>query len=181
MWRKFFGVTDAFAELGFAPRPWIDPAEIKLRFQKLTREHAPLSRLNEARRILESPAARLRHLAALTAPEQTTFTKPAPNWAIFERIGKSSKDAREWKHRESTTALTRAVQLAAAAPLRSQLEADRDLLASECARLEKQTLAVDALWPEVDAAALLSLAGEWTFWNRWNDSLRESFALLDGA
>lgn len=174
-------MTDAFAELGFVPRPWLDPAEIKLRFQKLTREQAPLARLNEARRILESPAARLRHLATLTASNETTFVKPAPNWAIFERIGKSSKDVREWKQRESTTALIHAVQLAAAGPLRSQLEADRDLLESECARLQAQTLSLNALWPKVEAAALLSLAEEWTFWTRWNDSLRESFALLDGV
>jgi len=174
-------VTNAFAELGLAPRPWLDPAEIKTRFQQLTRAHTPLASLNEARRILESPAARLRLLAAITAPDQTAFTKPAANWTIFETIGNFCKEVREWRQLQGSTALERAVQLAAAVPLRSQLQATRDLLESDRARLETQTLFLDAAWPQVNAAALLSLAEEWTFWNRWNDALYESAALLNGA
>jgi len=174
-------VTNAFAEFGLAPRPWLAPAEIKTRFQELTRTHAPLASLNEARRVLESPAARLRHLAAITAPDQTAFTKPAANWTIFETIGNFCKEVRGWRQLQGPTALERAVHLAAAARLRSQLLASRDLLESDRARLETQTLSLDAAWPQVNAAALLALAEEWTFWNRWNDALHESAALLDGA
>jgi len=179
--REFLGVTNAFAELGLAPRPWLAPAEIKTRYHDLARERAPLASLNEARRILESPAARLRHLASLVAPEMTEFQKPSPNWAIFETIGNFCKDVREWRKRQGTTALERSVQLAAAGRLRSQLLAARDLLESDHARLEALTLSLDAGWPQVNAAALLTLAEEWTFWSRWNDALHESAALLDGA
>jgi DnaJ-domain-containing protein 1 len=68
-------VSDHFAELGLPRTAWIDSEEVKSSHHQLMASSHPdksqgdgdrATRLNEARRILEKPATRLRHLLAVS-------------------------------------------------------------------------------------------------------------------
>jgi curved DNA-binding protein CbpA len=97
-------VSDHFAELGLLRRAWIDAEEVKLRHHALMAESHPdksggdggrASRLNEARRVLENPASRLRHLLELEFPGLQSVEKPQPDWDLFSRTGELARFARE--------------------------------------------------------------------------------------
>lgn len=185
-------MTDAFAELGLERRPWLDPQTIRSRYHELAaRAHpdkaggdeAVLVRLNSARRTLSSHGLRLSHLAALAFPGSLPPPAPAPDWDVFLRVATvagEAKSAAEKKARASS-ALETAVAATKISALKNELSNVERLTAAHRAELESATREADRTWPSTGPDVLWKLAEQWTFWNRWNEALREAETLLASA
>lgn len=178
-------MSDHFAELGLPRAAWIDPEEVKSRHHELMASCHPdksqgdgerATRLNEARRILEKPATRLRHLLELRFPEFSSKEKPQPDWELFSRTGEAANLAAQVASTQAsaTSPLARAVAHKQSADLRLKLAALNTELTRHAEALEQKTSSLDT----ADAQALSNLAEEWTFLNRWQSTIHEAAALL---
>ena len=178
-------MSDHFAELGLPRAAWIDPEEVKSRHHQLMASSHPdksqgdgdrATRLNEARRILEKPATRLRHLLELGFPGFQSNEKPQPDWDLFSRTGEAARLAAQVASTQAsaTSPLARAVANKQAADVRRKLAALNEELAQHAQGLEQKTKSLDL----ADAQALSNLAEEWTFLNRWQSAIHEAAATL---
>ncbi len=185
-------MTDAFAELGLERRPWIDPGLLQSRYHELAAHAHPdkaggdaaaLVRLNGARRTLASHGLRLRHLATLAFPGSASTGTPAQDWEFYSRVAAvagESKSAAEKKAR-AASALETAVAVAKISALKIELRDIEARAAGYGADLESAIREVDRSWPSATPDLLWKLADQWTFWNRWNDALREARTSLESA
>lgn len=182
-------MTDAFAVLGLARRPWVDAEAIQSRYRALAVESGregggpPLSHLNEARRIMEGHGPRLRHLVALEFPNAGPGGHFEPDWKLFESVGTLSRQVGVWAGRQggAASAIERAALMSEVRQLRERLREVRGAIEEMAGRLDEAVRSLDRKWPEVSPAELLTVAGEWTYWQRWEAGMREAAALLDGA
>lgn len=183
--REFFRVSDHFAELGLPRAAWIDPEEVKFRHHELMASSHPdksqgdgdrATRLNKARRILENPATRLRHLLELGFPEFQSNEKPQPDWDLFSRTGEAARLAAQVASNQAsaTSPLARAVANKQAGDVRRKLAALSEELTSHAEALKEKTTSLDL----ADAQALSNLAEEWIFLNRWQSAIHEAVAIL---
>ena len=143
----------------------------------------PLARLNEARGILSSQTARLRHLLNFVAPPENPEARFQPDFDLFSSVGALSRRAEilSARHEQATSALT-------AALARSEIEALEKEMAPAVERLnllsqalEKKIRQLDERWPDVKAHELAVLAEEACFYQNWQRSLREARTRLLGG
>lgn len=178
-------MIDYFAELGLPRVTWIEAEEIKSRHHKLMASCHPdkshgdaerATRLNEARRILEKPATRLRHFLELEFPDFTVLQKPQQDWDLFCRIGDASKLAKAAAAAQtySTTPLARAVAGAKCKEASTRLQA----LQGELDMRERDLAQKTRSLPTDDPFTISSLAEEWTFLSRWKSVIHDARAAL---
>lgn len=178
-------MIDHFAELGLPRAAWMDANEIKSRHHLLMASCHPdksqgdaerATRLNEARRILEKPGARLRHLLDLEFPDFTSHQKPQPDWDLFSRIGDAAKLAANSAAAQasSTSPLARAVAGTQCKEARVRLVALQKELEQREMDLEQQTQSL----PTNDPLVLSRLAEEWTFLSRWESVIHDARSAL---
>ena len=58
--------------------------------------------LNEARRILQNPALRIRHFLALEFPDHQPTNQPHKDWDFFLQVGDATRQATELAARKSS-------------------------------------------------------------------------------
>ena len=176
-------MTDLFAALGFPRSPWLEPEEIKARHHAaMALAHPDKSNtvkisatiLNEARRVLENPALRLRHLIALEFPNQKPAGAPPPDWDFFQRIGETTMLASDLvaKLRVAKQPIVRATILARVASCIHSIESlKHEVVERREALQERLRVASREEWKLDD---LQALAEDWTFLERSANSLREA-------
>jgi len=180
-------VNDHFAELGLPRLAWIDAEEVKLRHHALMVASHPdkvhgdgnrATRLNVARRVLENPATRLRHLLELEFPAFHSQEKPQPDWDFFSRTSDAVRLAEQISSagRLATSPLARAVAKSQAVDARTKLHSLQVELAQRRERLQKKTIALPL--PLADPQATSHLVEEWIFLNRWQGLLHEALSSL---
>ena len=178
-------MSDHFAELGLARAAWVEAEEVKSSHHLLMVACHPdksqgdgnrATRLNMARRILEKPATRLRHILELEFPNFQSTQKPQPDWELFSRTGEASRLATQVASAvaSATSALARAVANNKAAETRKKLAALQEELNQRVTDMEQKTKSL----PLTDPQAISNLAEEWTFLNRWQSVVHEALAAL---
>jgi hypothetical protein len=186
--------TDHFAKLGLPRRPWLDSDVLKNRFHQLCAEQHPdvagdsgsFTALNAAYTVLRDPAARLRHLLDLEAPQALSALATAIPPALADRFIQVATlrrevDASLHERGAATSALARALAANEGAHQRRNLE--RTAAEMEAARdgCLKAVRAEDAAWEQHDPASLARIAAlqrELSFLQRWCDGLREDLLRL---
>ena len=178
-------MNDHFAELGLARDVWVEPEEVKYRHHLLMAECHPdksqgdgnrSTRLNLARRILEKPATRFRHILELEFPNFQSTRKPEPDWDLFSRTGEAARLATQVASAvaSATNPLARAVATKQAAETRKKLAALKEELTQRATDMERKTKSL----PLTDPQGISNLAEEWTFLNRWQSAIHEAQSTL---
>jgi len=123
-------MTDYFALLAEARRPWLEPEKLKEKYHALSRAAAPDAELNEAFRVLSDPKLRLHHLLTLEGADLTAGRPVPPSVAeLFWNTGTLLREAERWllQNKATTSALARAL-----------LEPERGKLQQRLGKLEEQ-------------------------------------------
>jgi hypothetical protein len=178
-------VNDHFAELGLACTAWVEAEEVKSRHHQLMTAWHPdksqgdgnrATRLNLARRILEKPETRLRHILELKFPTFQSTQKPQPDWDLFSRTGEAASLASQVATTvaSATSPLARAVANNQAAETRKKLAALQEELTQRATEMAQKTKSL----PLSDPQAISNLAEEWTFLNRWQSVIHEALSTL---
>jgi hypothetical protein len=147
-------MTDYFALLGEARRPWLDPEKLKEKYFARTRAAAADAELNEAFRVLSEPKLRLHHLLILQGADLTAGRAVPPSVAeLFWKAGTLLRQVERWllKHAEAGSALSRALLSSEKTKLAGQLEKLEEQLNAlyeiELAELRRVDLAADMTSP----------------------------------
>jgi curved DNA-binding protein CbpA len=176
-------MTDLFAALGMPRTPWLDPDEIKERHHVAMASAHPdkspsaeqnATVLNEARRVLENPALRLRHLLALEFPDQKPAAAANPDWDFFQKTGSAAKLAHDLsaKLQSTTQPLARATLQAQVGQCTATLDQlQKEIQTRREALLERLRSQIPPPW---NPQQLAVIAEDWTFLQRTADSLREA-------
>ena len=178
-------MSDHFAELGLARAAWVEAEEVKSRHHLLMAACHPdksqgdgnrATRLNLARRILEKPATRLRHILELEFPNFQSTQKPQPDWDLFSRTGEASRLATQVASAvaSATSPLARAVANNQAAETRKKLAALQEELTQKATDMGQKTKSLTLTDPQ----GISNLAEEWTFLNRWQSVVHEALVAL---
>ena len=178
-------MSDHFAELDLARAVWVEAEEVKSRHHLLMAACHPdksqgdanrATRLNVARRILEKPATRLRHVLELEFPNFQSSQKPQPDWDLFSRTGEAARLATQVASAtaSATSPLARAVAKKQSAETRKNLAALQEELAQRATDMEQKTKSLTLTDPQ----AISNLAEEWTFLNRWQSVIHEALSTL---
>jgi hypothetical protein len=169
-------MTDYFALLGEARRPWLEPEKLKEKYYALSRAGAPDAELNEAFRVLSDPKLRLHHLLILEGAELTAGRPVPPSVAeLFWNTGTLLREIDRWllRNAEATSALSRAL-----------LSGERAKLAEKLQALEVQLnsvykVEIDRLreinqrnWPD-DLAGLIQLYDSISYLTRLREQVKE--------
>lgn len=183
-------MTDFFAELGLPHRAWVGVEEVKTSHRaRMAAAHPDkpggdvprASVLNEARRVLESPSGRLRHLLELHAPGFAPDQKPAPDWELFSSTGEAVREAATVADQltKSGSPIVRAGMLARARACEERLAGVGALLSQRRIQLVTKTRAVRV--EPFDAAEVFNLAEEWTFLERLETNVGQAEIALKTA
>jgi hypothetical protein len=129
-----------------------------------------------ARRILEKPATRLRHILELEFPNFQSAQKPQPDWDLFSRTGEAARLATQVASAtaSATSPLARAVATKQSAETRKNLAALQEELAQRATDMQRKTKSLSLTDPQ----AISNLAEEWTFLNRWQSVIHEALSTL---
>ena len=123
-------MTDYFALLDEARRPWLDPAKLKGKYFSLARTAPADAELNEAFRVLSDPKLRLHHLLTLEGAELTVGRPVPPSVAeLFWNTGQLLREIERWLIRNKATAGVLA---------RALLQPERGKLEQRLGKLEEQ-------------------------------------------
>lgn len=185
-------MTDAFAEFGIARRPILDRHTVDLRYHELAAlrhpdrssgDPAPLTRLNEARRILLSDPARLLHLLNLTFPEAVALPSFSPDFEIFSLVGNLEKSTACFaqKYEQADSPIARALLKTDAIALEKAIKETGDKVDRLGIIVLSKIQGLDSRWPDVTAGELARVAEEAAFFQRWSESLRKSSVSLLGG
>jgi len=118
-------MTDYFALLGEARRPWLDPDKLKEKYFARSRAAAADAELNEAFRILSDPKLRLHHLLTLEDAKLTLGRAVPPSVAeLFWKAGALLREVERWllKNGDTTSVLGRALLSSERTKLEGKLE-----------------------------------------------------------
>jgi len=180
-------MVDHFATLGLARSAALDEAVVRERFHALSREAHPdaaggdervFAEINEAQRVLTSPAARLRHLIELefgTRP-QPTGQMSAELMDLFTGIGVAlqAADALILKRKAAASAVAKALLAKDEVVVqRSLMEAGGQLM-SRCRQIEDGFSEIDLSERSVMEAAWHELS----FLEKWQRQVQERMAGL---
>ena len=123
-------MTDYFALLGEARRPWLDPEKLKEKYYRLSRAAAPDAETNEAFRVLSDPKLRLHHLLLLEGADLVAARPVPPSVAeLFWNTGTLLREVDRWLLRNAETTGTLA---------RALLQAERAKIQERSRQLEEQ-------------------------------------------
>lgn len=182
-------MNDAFALLGLPRRPGIDVDRLGEEYFRLAARWHPdgpegdaeqFRALQEARRTLLDPAARVRHLLTLEGDEAPPGAAAQPPAEVFLEVASALDAAGKVTaaFQRVRSAIARAGLTAERAAARARILTARDILAERRAACSAELAAQDAAWPDADRAALYRIAGELAFFSRWDRALEEArFAL----
>jgi hypothetical protein len=137
------------------------------------------TQLNEARRVLQNPALRLRHLAELEFPGIPVPSQHVQDWDFFMRTGEAAREAAALAGKKSqlASALALAAIQADLARCRTRLG---DLQEEIAQRLETLAARIKSLPEKIDdPATMLLLAEDWIFLKRVEKTIREAILSLD--
>ena len=182
-------MTDYFAVLGMPRRPGLDEAVLQENYLRLAAAWHPdapggdvekFRDLQEARKTLLDPAARLRHLLALEGVSGSPRSGGQPPAEFFVTVATALDGAKS---------VSAKLQLVRSGIGRAACEAERadsirkiaTVLADVTGRQEacrRRIADLDAVWPERDLRALEEIRGEWVFLDRWERNLRETLFQL---
>lgn len=118
-------MTDYFALLNEARRPWLDPEKLKEKYFARSRAAVTDAELNEAFRVLSDPKLRLHHLLTLEGAELASGRPvPVSIAELFWNTGALLREVERWlaKSAEATSALSRALLSSERAKLEANLE-----------------------------------------------------------
>lgn len=180
-------MIDHFAELGLARAAWIKPEEIKSQHHALMSEAHPdktcgdaerAGRLNTARRILDQPDSRIRHLLELEFPGFHPREKTQPDWEFFSRIGEAARHSAEIASAclAAKSPLARAVAGARIPEIRAEISALQVELDQRARLLELKTKSLPN--PLADPVAAFQAMEEWTFLKRWQSVIHKAAEML---
>ncbi|HEY1771248.1 MAG TPA: hypothetical protein VGG02_13435 [Chthoniobacterales bacterium] len=180
-------MTDYFALLGEARRPWLEPEELKEKYHAQARAGSPNEELNEAFRVLSEPRLRLQHLLALEKIETPAGRAIPPEVAeLFWRGGNVLRETESWLRRnaEASGQLARAMLHPQRLKLNERLTSlESGLNASHEATLGRlQTL--DARWATRapnDAAELIEIYDSLSYLARLRERAAEKRLQLELA
>ena len=105
-------MTDYFALLDEARRPWLDPEQLKEKYFARSRAAAPDAELNEAFRVLRDPKLRLQHLLKLARVDLSAGREvPRALAELFWNTGVLLSEVDRWllRQAEAGSALSRAL------------------------------------------------------------------------
>jgi hypothetical protein len=123
-------MTDYFALLDEARRPWLDPEKLKKKYFSLARTAPAAAELNEAFRVLSDPKLRLHHLLTLEGAELTAGRPIPPSVAeLFWKTGTLLREIERWLLRNKATS---------GALARALLQPERGKLEQRLGKLEEQ-------------------------------------------
>jgi DNA repair ATPase RecN len=123
-------MTDYFALLGEARRPWLEPEKLKEKYFGLSRATAPDAEMNEAFRVLSDPKLRLHHLLTLAGADLTAGRPVPPSVAeLFWNSGTLLREIERWLLRNQAAGSTLA---------RALLQPERGKLEQRLGKLEEQ-------------------------------------------
>jgi hypothetical protein len=142
-------MTDYFALLGEARRPWLDPEKLRKKYYKLNLAEPPDAESNEAFRVLSDPKLRLHHLLTLEGADLTAGRPVPPSVAeFFWSTGTLLREIERWllKNAGATGALGRSLLKTEQAKLEENLqELDEQLRTTYESELG-QLREIDATW-----------------------------------
>ena len=116
-------MTDYFALLDEARRPWLDPEKLKEKYYRLSLAAPPDAELNEAFRVLSDPKLRLHHLLTLEGADLVAGRPVPPSVAeLFWNTGTLLREVECWllKNAGATGALARSLLKAEQAKLEAE-------------------------------------------------------------
>ena len=186
-------MTDFFALLQEERRPWLDADALKEKYHRLTASHHPdvaaasgdFAEINRAYQTLSDPAARLRHLLDLEAPEAPSRTQAVPVEiaAFFTPVGEARKavDAFLNKRSAAVSPLAKALLSTEQYEVQERLEETITSLQEKQDSLLSQVRELDAVWSGSRAAAMEALPVLWQslgYVAKWLATLRESLFRL---
>lgn len=141
-------MTDYFALLGEARRPFLEPEKLKEKYFSLSRAAPPSAELNEAYRVLSDPKLRLQHLLKLEGADLTAGRPVPPAVAeLFWNTGTLLREIERWLLREKAVSGNLA---------RALLQPERGKLEDRLGKLEAELRATY----EADLAQLGELPNE---------------------
>lgn len=183
-------MIDYFALLQQPRKPWLDPEELKQRYQQLTLASHPdrqstntksadsrtdFTAINEAYRVLLDPKLRLQHLLKLEGIPIDAGMVPETLSDVFLEIGTLIQEIDRLLTKSTYTALSKAL-LRSELMEKQKLTADLlDKLQTMCERALKELKALDQTWTSNQkvAAELSDLASRFAYLIRWIDQLEE--------
>lgn len=185
-------MTDAFAEFGIGRRPLLDRRAVDARYHglaalrhpdRLAGDQAPLTRLNEARKILLSDPARLLHLLHLTFPEAPAANSFSPDFEIFSLIGNLEKSTAAFmqKYEQTDSPIAKALLKTEAVALENAVREAGEKIDALGRLVLSKIRDLDSRWPDVTAGELARVAEEAAFFQKWSESLRKSSVSLLGG
>lgn len=176
---------DSFAIFDLPRHPSLDPEELRDEFHRRSASLHPdaggdgekFAQLNAAYRILSEPAARLRHLLELEAPELLVQAPRIPPALAdrFMRVAAARQGCAAFlaKHRAATSPLARALLTGEhAVQLRVLKTAFDDLNTAQTEALARLEI-LDADWRD-RLLELATLQAELSYLEKWAAQLRES-------
>ena len=169
-------MTDYFALLDEARRPWLEPEKLKGKYFALSRAATPDATLNEAFRVLSDPKLRLHHLLTLEGAELTAGRPvPASIAELFWNTGTLLHETDRWllRNAEATSALSRALLSGEGAKLAEKLQArEAQLNAAYKVEIDRLRKIDEANWPD-DLTELVKLHDSISYLTRLRDQLKE--------
>ncbi len=172
-------MTDYFALLDEARRPWLDPERLKEKYFARTRLAAADAELNEAFRVLSDPKLRLHHLLMLEGAELRAGRPVPPSVAeLFWNTGALLREFDRWllKSAEATSALSRALLSSERAKLEKKLQKLEEQLnahyEADLARLRQIDATANSVSPN-ESLNLIDLYDSISYLTRLRDQARE--------
>ena len=153
-------MTDYFARLGEARRPWLDPEKLKEKYYRLSLAAPPDAELNEAFRVLSEPKLRLHHLLTLEGADLVAGrTVPSSVAELFWNTGTLLRETERWllQNAEATSTLARALRKPERAKLEERLHQLEEQLRATYESQLAQIRHVDAGWKRASPNELTKL------------------------
>ncbi len=169
-------MTDYFALLGEARRPWLDPDQLKEKYFARARERAADAQLNEGYRVLSDPKLRLRHLLMLEGVELKLGREiPAALANLFWETGNLLREIDRWllKHGAATGALSRALLIGERASLEARLTKLEEQLNAACEAELEQLQRIDRPILPNDMSELIRLHDSLAYLGRLGEQVKE--------
>ena len=172
-------MTDYFALLGEARRPWLDPEKLKEKYFARSRATVADAELNEAFRVLSDPKLCLYHLLTLEGAELTAGRPvPPPVAELFWNTGTLLREVEQWllKNAEASSALSRALLRSERTKLEGKLEKLEEqlnaLYETELAQLRQTDAAANSSSPN-ELAKLIELYDAISYLARLREQMTE--------
>ena len=179
-------MTDYFALLQQPRKPWLDPDQLKQRYQELTlTEHPDQKRtnessfdfatVNEAYRFLKDPKLRLQHLLRLEGHDPNASQSiPEELLDLFSRIGNFVQSTDRLLERSTAALNALAKSLIQSEILTSRREAEEILekIRWLYAEAEEETRHLNDSWADAPQA-MGQLYGRFAYLTRWIEQVEE--------